>query len=72
MFYYVKNGTLTNECYEEVSKNDFMNKELLLKDFQEKSLSLRMTEYIYNSEFKYHAIFRIRNKFKIKTIGYFD
>lgn len=74
MFYYINNKILINEYYEKVTKNDFVNKELLLRTLQEKSLTLRMTEHVYNSEFKYYAIFRMRNRFKLNfnTIGYFD
>jgi len=72
MFYYIKHN-ITDKYYENVTKNDFINKELLLRTLQEKSMSLRMTEYVYNPEFKYHAIFRMRNRFKFNTtIGYFD
>lgn len=74
MFYYIKNKMLVNEYYEKVTKNDFVNKELLLRTLQEKSLILRMTEYVYNSEFKYYSIFRMRNRFKLNsnTLCYFD
>ena len=74
MFYYINNKIPVNEYYEKVTKNDFVNKELLLRTLHKKSLTLRMTEYVYNSEFKYYSIFRMRNRFKLNsnTICYFD
>ena len=48
------------------------NKEAVLVAIQTNSLSLRMTRYVYDPPFKYHVIHRIRNNFKINTIGYFD
>jgi len=72
MFYYSKNSKFIKQYFDKVTKNDFINKELLLKTLLENSLTLRMTRYVYEPEFKYHAIFRIRNNFKLNTIGYFD
>ena len=67
------NQKLTEDYYSKISKNEFINKENLLKSLTEgPSLSLRMTKYIYNPEFKYHAIFRIRNNFHLNSPCYFD
>lgn len=72
MFYYNKNTKFIKQYFDTVTKNDFINKELLLRTLLENSLTLRMTRYVYDHEFKYHAIFRMRNNFKLNTIGYFD
>ena len=72
MFYYNKNNKFIKQYYDKITKSDLINKELLLRTLQEKSLTLRMTRYVYQPEFKYHAIFRIRNNFKLNVIGYFD
>lgn len=61
-----------NYYYGEVSTNDFKNKENLLKTLKTNSLSLRMTRYAYEPELKYERIHRIRNHFRLRTIGYFD
>jgi hypothetical protein len=58
--------------YREVSSSEFKNKEILLRALKTNSLSLRMTRYVYEPEVKYESIYRIRNNFKITTIGYFD
>lgn len=68
-----KNQKLTKDYYSKICKNEFTNKENLLKSLIEGPiLSLRMTKYIYNPEFKYHAIFRIRNNFQLNSMCYFD
>lgn len=51
---------------------DYLNKELVLEMLSNRSLSLKMTHYVYEPDFLYEAIFRIRNNFKISTVGYFD
>jgi len=48
------------------------NKEAVLVAIQANNLSLKMTRYVYDPAFKYYVIHRIRNNFKINTIGYFD
>jgi len=48
------------------------NKEAVLVAIQTNNLSLKMTRYVYDPAFKYYVIHRIRNNFKINTIGYFD
>jgi len=64
---------LTHQYYSKVKSEDYKhNKEAVLVAIQVNNLSLKMTRYVYDPAFKYHAIFRIRNHFKINTIGYFD
>lgn len=67
-FQIIDNINLTDKYYSE----DYKRKEAVLTSLQTNSLSLRMTHYAYEPSFKYHAIYRIRNHFKITTIGYFD
>lgn len=56
------------------TQRDYRNKELVLSRITDtNSLSLRMTTYIYPSDFLYERVFRIRNNFNISTsIGYYD
>ena len=56
------------------TRRDYRNKELVLSRITDtNSLSLRMTTYIYPSDFLYERVFRIRNNFNISTsIGYYD
>jgi len=64
--------SITDQYYSKVNSEDYKHKEAVLTSLQTNSLSLRMTHYVYDPPFKYHAIHRIRNNFQINTIGYFD
>ena len=48
------------------------HKAALLNYLQTNDLSLKMTEYVYEPNFKYLVVHRIRTHFKVKTFGYFD
>lgn len=56
----------------EPQPEDYVKKEVVLEMLCNRSLSLRMTYYVYDPDFLYEAIFRIRNNFKVSTVGYFD
>lgn len=71
-FQIINNIKLTDQYYSKVNSEDYKHKEAVLTSLQTNSLSLRMTRYVYEPSFKYHAIYRIRNNFKVNIIGYFD
>ncbi len=55
-----------------IKATDFWNKETILESIKNNCLSLRMTNYVYNCNFVYEKIHRIRNHFDLKTVIYFD
>ena len=63
---------LTRQYYSSVTNNDYKNKEEMLSSLQNNCLSLRMTHYVYEPSFKYERVHRIRTKYKLTQIGYFD
>lgn len=71
-FQIINDIKLTDQYYSKVKNEHYKHKEAVLTSLQTNSLSLRMTRYVYEPSFKYHAIYRIRNNFKVNTIGYFD
>ena len=51
---------------------DTINKKAFLNSIRFSCLSLRMTNYVYADNVKYEKVFRIKNNFCLKTVGYFD
>lgn len=54
------------------TSRDYKNKEEMLLSLQNNCLTLRMTSYVYEHSFKYEIVRRIRTRYKLTQIGYFD
>jgi hypothetical protein len=63
---------LTQQYYSSATNRDYKNKEAMLTSLQNNCLSLRLTPYVYEQAFKYEIVCRIRTKYKLTQIGYFD